>query len=425
MNSRVLAGFLPLAAWASTLPAQTVTTPPRVTTKAALYSRAAWDSNIYGQMEDAPLQAGFTAGTPEAELGSFVATLGAQVDLGWRAAPWLTVQATYNPEYTWYEAADEESNLAHRLGLAFTGRDGDTDWEWRNAALFVEGADEGLIWARSGGFHATAATLPRDRREMAVYRSTLRVTHRAGAWFFRPVASAWMQDFQTRVSNAAGYGNYIDRSDRSIGIDLGRSAGEGLNAFVGYRLGRMIQKRVLGSGYAFSNSYHRVVAGLEGNIGSAWKVTLLAGPDFRRFDETIPSRLEREDTLLFADAAVTWTPTSDDTLRLAFGRALATASGGAAVYEEAKLEVSWKRKLGPDWLLDVSGVVSEADYEPWASAPRDDWTYRALAGVAWTIRAGLRAEASVLVDFGRTDIPARPARDYDRFVLTAGIRRDW
>jgi hypothetical protein len=223
------------------------------------------------------------------------------------------------------------------------------------------------------------------------------------------------QDFHTAERPVPGYANYVDRGEWTVGPELGWVLRPNFFLVAAIRGGLQHQADLLGVPLNSSSSLVRGLVGLEGQPTPAWKFSLLAGPDVRRFGSKAPPGLDREQTTPYWEASATWSPTASDTLTLGSRRQLWVSSGGRTVYEDGLHDLSWKHQIAPAWSVTTSVNLHTADnrgYRP--AVARDD----VIRGGAVLFSRGLgpqaRLEFGAALDWSRSGVPSTRGREYHR-----------
>jgi hypothetical protein len=411
------AGFWPqllvlvLLTWPRSTTAQnlTATAPTKwhVTTATAL--KETFDSNVYLQDE-----------TSLARRESLVTSLQLDLAANWQNSPGFCAKLNYQPEAAWFHSESAENHLRHRITANLFGQCNDFIYDSATALVFINGDSVGPTWIGAGGAPATGGTAVRDRRDAAVYRSSLRLTHAFGNWFGRPAATFYWHDFQTEHRSSAGYQNYVDRGEITAGADLGKNL-EALAIWSGYRIGRQDQAQLLQFPEEYDSTFHRVLIGLEGCPASWLKLNVTIGPEFRRYDDKVPATFgDRDELNLFFDSSVTLTPTKSDSVTATAKRFEQPGSSGRAAYEDSTYELCWRHQLTSEWTAGISGrAYGTAFLKP---AQRDDWIFSQSAFVNWKVTRSINAEISYTHESGETATANASAREYDRHLIAIGFR---
>jgi len=405
-------GFAPLPALADST---------NLTWKAEASVKETYDSNVYLQ-DNAPAAANVAAAEAaglrpaQANKGSMVTTLTPKVGLDYKPGAAFNLSAAYSPEIALYTSAEDEDNVTHRGTLNFNGAVENTSWELLNAATYIEGSRQGPTFARPDDVPAIGGIPLRDDRAAFIFRNSFRLTQTVGDWFFRPVASAYIHDFQTdqRYQTAAqkamfSYENYVDRQEVSGGLDIGYDVGKKTYLFAGYRYGRQDQYTLPGAGgttlhSTFGNYYHRILLGVEGSPASWLKLAALAGPDIRRFDAGTPAGFERNKLLYYWDASVTVLPDKNDTVTLKSTRYEQPAFSSFSMYQDIKTDLAWRHKLNDQFSTQIGFTLYVGDWE--LPTHRDDWIYTPNAAVDYTFNKHLNAELAYSYDWVDSKVPA-------------------
>jgi hypothetical protein len=411
--SALAAAFIPFC---SSLAAST-----NLTWKAETSVKETFDSNVYLQ-DNTPNPANVAAAQAaglhpvKANKGSMVTTITPKVGLDYKPCTAFNLSAAYAPEIALYTSAEDEDYVTHRGTLNFSGAVENTSWELLNAASYIEGSTQGPTFARPDDIPAIGGIPLRDRLAAFIFRNSFRLTQTVGNWFVRPVASAYIHDFQTdqRYQTTAekamfSYENYVDRQEISGGLDIGYKAFKGTYLVVGYRFGRQDQFTLPGAGgttlhSTYGNYYHRILLGVEGSPASWLKLAVLAGPDIRQFDSGTPAGFDRNKLLYYWDASVTVLPDKSDTVTLKSMRYEQPAFSSFSMYQDIKTDLSWRHKFNDQFSAQIGFTLYIGDWEQ--PVNRDDWIYTPNAAVDYTFNKHLSAELACSYDWVDSKVPA-------------------
>lgn len=369
-----------------------------------------FDSNVYLQSE-----------TDKANQSSLVTTLSAQAALAWNPTPLFNAALNYAPEFNVFHAEDSENFTAHRVGLTLGGKSGKTAYESTTSLVFIDGSSVGPTWTGPGGAPATGGPAVRDRRDAAVYRSSLRITENLGEWFVRPTATFYLHDFQTEHRSTPGYQNYVDRNELVGGVDLGRRWDSKSAVFAGYRYGVQDQADLAPSPIQYDSSFHRVLFGIEGQPAKWLKTSVALGPEFRHFGNHVPTNFGDHDRVNFyVDASVTVIPSTNDSVALSIKQFEQPGFGGRSVYEDLTYDLMWRHKFNSRWTAGLGGRAYNTDFL--APVVRNDWVLSLSTFVNCNITTKLNAELSYTFEKGVTHDANASGREYDRHLVAAGIK---
>jgi len=398
----------------TTLPAGAWELATNVTFKAEVGLKEAYDSNVYIQDNEprpANVAAARAAGlTPVvANKGSFVTSVQPKISLDSKLCPLLNVSLGYAPEIVYYHSASSEDYTTHRGTMNFGGKVGDATWELANTASYIDGSTTGPAFARPDDIPAVGGIPLRDRRAAFIFRNGFRLTEPVGDWFFRPVANAYVHDFKTdqlyqtaAQKSLFSYENYIDRQDISGGLDVGYQVAKATYLVLGYRYGQQNQYTLPGAGGTvlhspYNNSYHRILFGIEGTPASWLKLALLAGPDFRNFQDLTPVGFRPSKLLYYIDASITALPAKDDAVTLKTTRYEQPAFSSFSMYEDTKIDLSWRHQFSSKFSATAGFTIYIGDWQQ--PARRDDWIYTPNISAAYAFNKHLAVEAGYSYDW--------------------------
>lgn len=347
---------------------------------------------------------------------SIAATLSA------KDSPGTALTLKYSPEFTFFHSESDEDYIRHTVGLSLGGKSGNWSYELGHSICLIDGEDTGPTYLAPGGIPAMGGIPLRDRRDSALYKASYKIQYTNGDWLVRPVFNAYFQDFMTEHSAVVGYENYVDRSEMSAGADVGYKAFPNTYLLLGYRYGWQHQSTLLDSPVQYSNTFHRILAGVEGKPVSWMKLSIMAGPDFRDFSDAVPAAgFGREDQIkVFVDGTVSVTPTTSDEISLLVRRYLNASFCGRAVYEDVTYQLTYRH----DFSKSLSGTISVKDYEgDWAPpATRNDRIYTASISATYKFNAHLTGELGYTFDLAESNIPDTFGREFDRNFVWAGVK---
>jgi len=392
-----------------------------LTWKAEASMKETYDSNVYLQ-DNAPAAANVAAAEAaglrpvQANKGSFMTTIMPKLGLDYKPNAAFNLSAAYSPEIGLYNSAEDEDYVTHRGTLDFNGTDENTSWELLNAGTYIQGSTQGPTFARPDDIPAIGGIPLRDRRAAFIFRNSFQLTQKVGNWFFRPVASAYIHDFQTDQhyqtalqKSMFSYENYVDRQEVSGGLDVGYDVGKKTYLVAGYRFGRQDQFTLPGAGgttlhSTFGNYYHRILLGVEGSPASWLKLAVLAGPDIRRFDAGTPAGFNRNNLLVYWDASVTVLPDKDDTVTLKSTRYEQPAFSSFSMYQDIKTDLAWRHKFNDQFSAQIGFTLYIGDWQQ--PVNRDDWIYTPSAALDYNFNKHLSAEFACSYDWVDSKVPA-------------------
>jgi hypothetical protein len=365
----------------------------------------------------------------QAERESWVNSVSAQLALTYQTSPLFKMMASYSPEFVSYEGNSEENHATHRGTLNFSGKSGNTTWEWLNGVTRIDGSSLGPSFTLDD--HTRAAQIPaiggvpiRDRRDATIYKNSIKLTQTFGQAFVRPVASYYRHNFMTEQHlnsepGYLGYENYVDREEFGGGFDLGYEAWTGTWLLAGFRAGHQKQcQNQYGVPSPFGNDYYRILAGVEGSPADWLKLNVLAGPDFREFDDPTPPSFDSDKVYFFIDACATITPTEDDSVVLAAKRYMQPSFTSFCLYEDIVYEATYRHRFDQRFTAGMGFKAYGGEFRP--PTRRNDWIFTPSASLSYTHSANLTAELAYSYDWADCDYDE--GRDFTRHLLWLGIK---
>lgn len=409
----------------------------KLTLKADLTLKETYDDNVF-ILNTYPYPgitppAGYTISAPK--LGSFVTSITPNLVLNYKPCEEFTATVSYAPEFTWYASAHSEDYVAQRGAINFSGKIDEVAYEWLNSAVWIDGSDEGYVTLRPGDCRAMGGIPLRDRRDAAIYRDSLKVTIPVGKWFFRPVVTSYVHDFQTeqRANLAVNrnnfiYDNFVDRWEVGGGLDIGYEVFDNTKLVVGYRFGHQNQGELLNVESPYVNNYQRFLVGVEGSPAPWMKVAVLGGPDVRDWQRDTPVGFDRDKVLWYLDALVSLLPTKEDTVTLKITNYDQPAFTSQSVYEDLKYDLVWRHKFSEKFTAGAGMTLYIGKWlEP---ALRDDWIYTPSLMASYAFNPNLTAEASWSYDDAVNKVTPVPGtstqyadgREYIRNLFSVALK---
>lgn len=368
----------------------------------------------------------------QANRESWVNSLGAQVSATYQPNPLFKALISYAPDVTIYEGESTENHATHRGMLNLSGGNEKITWQSLNSVTRIDGDDQGPSFTLNNG--TKAAEIPaiggvaiRDRRDAAIFRNSFKLTRTIGKGIVRPLASFYHHNFMTgqhmrdgSEPGFLGYENYIDRRDYFVGLDLGYETWAGTWLVAGYRAGHQKQYDLMGVTCRYSNSYHRFLAGIEGSPVDWLKLNVLAGPDFRDFDNAPPPGYDDDKVYTFIDAAFTITPTKSDTVSLGAKRFMQPSFTSHCVYEDIVYEINYKRQFDSRFAAGAGFKAYGAKWRP--PIIREDWVFTPSMSLHYTHSDSLSAELAYSYDWVDSKIPNTDGREFTRHLVWLGLK---
>ena len=354
---------------------------------------------------------------------SLVSSFTPSLTLSYQQTPAFKLAITYAPEATFYHSYSSEDNVAHRATVNLGGKSGNTAWELNNAVTGIAGNDRGVTFdtANGGDIPALGGIPIRDRRDAIIYRNSLKVTQTIGKWFISPVFTSYIHDFKTATSTVTGYENYIDRYDVNGGFDVGYEVRQKTWLVLGYRNGYQHQGELNGTASPYSSNYHRILAGVEGSPTGWLKLSLLAGPDIRRFASSrLPSAFDENELLWYADASATISIGKSDTLSLLLTRFEQPAFSSQSVYEDTVYGITGKHQFNNQLSATAGFKVHHGDWQ--TPTVRDDWVFTPSLGVNYIFSQHISTDLTWSYDSVHSGVSNKTGREFTRNLLSLGAR---
>ncbi len=309
----------------------------------------------------------------------------------------------------WDESS--ENNWTHTLKLAANGTLGSAPWTVKSNFKLVDGNSETPIYLGCGGAPSFGGVEIMARRDGFTWTGSGDIQFGTPFGFVRPLGYWKWNNYMTRQQEIAGYLNYTDRSDTGGGVDLGFALSEKAHFVLGYRAGYQWEDEILDDPIQYSNTYQRILAGVEGEVGPV-KMKLLAGPDFRSFGGGTAPGFDRGELLWFIDGELSATIGKADTLKLTLARFEQPGFCGRSIYEDILHGLSWRHKFGERVTSELGVQAHAADFQ--APTTREDWIFTLNAALEWRLTDNTTIRAFWQADDGQSMVPNTPSREYQR-----------
>ncbi len=330
----------------------------------------------------------------------------------------------YAPDMAFYHDESGENYVRHRF-MAKGHQEWGEQWSVDSSFLLyvTDGNDESVVWTGAGGAPAFGGYEIRNRRDQLFSKHHVVVKYEVDQdWFLRGRYDAKFRDFYIKNRNIPGYQNFYDRDEITGGIELGRQLVSGLTLYAGYRFGTQDQENRAGAQVNYSNTFHRIPVGLEGQPLTWLKLAIEVAPDLRDFGSGIAPGSPASEVYTYVDSKVTFTPTARDSIELKHTRFLVPSSAGAGMFEDILYDISWQRKYAGDLGgLDLSSLqtmlgfqVYEEDFFP---GQRRERRYSPKLGISYHFSEHLSAAFDYVYEWTESDIRNTPAREYSRHVF--------
>ncbi|MDD2710395.1 MAG: outer membrane beta-barrel protein [Verrucomicrobiae bacterium] len=401
---------------------------PEEVTELGLVVKEFFDSNIYVTKRDNPAM-----GNRSSWINSITPRA------GFNFAPLIedgvekdrilkSLSLNYAPEVSTYGSTDTESNTAHRVVNRILIKADNFTFQADNSFFYINGCKDGPIYVN--GVNAVAGSWIRERREQIQDRARITLRCDWNDFFIRPTASLLYYDFLTNHQNDSagftpGYQNYVDRYDTNGGVDLGFKLNKDFAFFAGYRYGHQYQGIVPWLPVTFSSDYQRILGGFEGKPFKWLKTHVLAGPDFRNYDDPrTPASFRAGDNSLklFADGSATAEITRNDTMTLRASNFQWVSGTGRATYEEKIYQWSYTRKLIPELSSEIGVRAIGYDYD--FPSIREDWVHTCMAGLRYQYNANLSVNLDYSCDQGVNEIDGNNffGREFYRHIVALTLK---
>lgn len=378
--------------------------PSALLTEGQAQTKFGFDSN--------PLGSGGSSAALLGDADSIVYAGGASF-----AVPVKSGKFTYAGEATRFTDHASENFTTHRFGFIAQTALGEWALTGTGSSLFVDGGRETPVSVAT--VNANAISLWRERRRQWQHRGKFQATRTLGPWLFRGSGSLLDYDYQTRTIQ--GNVPLANRSDVNSAVDLGCKTSASSLIYIGGRTGRQNQEQVPLPNCAFdySNTYHRVVAGVEAKPSATSTISFSAGPSFHRYTGEVDARVfpGRDRTTLWTETAFAFKPCDSISV---IGKAVRMpwlSSTGKSAYLDTCAETTLTWSATAQTALRLSGKFHRCDYFP---VVRDDVESFVGAGLTIEISQRVSFTTDVLRHHAWNNLAGIPEREFTRCVLTCG-----
>ncbi len=333
-----------------------------------------YDSNLYG-VSATP------AGHPNvANVSSTYTTLDATLTVdflapaGPRHGHFLSLLTlAYAADYTAYQAVAREDNLRNTFTLTLRGKEGPWSAAIDNQFLFVDGGKDDPFYST---YNVLGYAPTRERRKQAQERNTSFLRYDWTHAFVRVAANATyynlMIDEHNPVGAYKGYINWVNRDDQNGGVDLGYKLAPDFALTAGWRLGSQTQGRPYYSTVDNDNTYNRALLGLEGKLFHRLQLSVVAGPDFRRYtDVESPGLTGSRHTWLYLQGQAALTLSAHDTLAVSTKVWHFVSSPGLTSFQDSASSLTYKHSFTKALEGSVAATEMESRYD--APTVRSDY----------------------------------------------------
>jgi len=392
-------------------------------TTESLTAKIGYDDNLFLQDKN-PLSVN-PNGAP-ANAGSMVYTTSLALGVIWSPSQAFVLDTSYSPEITRYDGEySSEDHIDHNFGAGVSGKVSAWSYAAKGSLLSVDGSKTAPIFGQLGGGPAIGAAPVRDRRAQNLIKASARLAREFDHGFVRVGGAYSDWDFLTEQKSTAGYCNYVDRYEWSVGPEVGRYVRKGFAVVAGVRVGEQHQVTLLGSPVQYSNNFTRYLVGVEGKPVDTLSLAFMAGPDRRDFSPgagvTIGSKTAR-----YIEASAIWTPTKADTLTLSGKDYLWLNASGKGVYQSSVYDLQWKRALNTRWSFNSGANVQVGDNRPYntdATKDQNSWIYTASLGATCAITAKTRLDLGLNRSWSDSYLNTpKPGREYTRWQASLAVK---
>jgi hypothetical protein len=328
----------------------------------------------------------------------------------------VSLKADYLPEYSWYWDAGSEDFFKHALNGKIGLKQGAWQIDSTTTLVHVDGSDEGLFFFGQGGAPCFGGVAVRDRRDQWLGRENLSIKYTIDKAFVRGVGSVYYHDFMTEQRSTPFYQNYADRSEYVGGIDFGYTILPKTAVYTGYRYGQQYQDEVLDNPIDYSNCFHRVVVGIEGQPTDWLSVNFVAGPDFRNLGPDVPAGADDTFTRTYFDGSIGVKLGDRDDIKFIARRFDQPGFGGRGLYTDSTYNIRYTHRFTDKLSASLDGRLIGCEFE--RPAKRHDWIYTTGISVAYKVAEHFTVGAAYAYEWGESEVRDTDAREFTRNMFT-------
>lgn len=338
----------------------------------------------------------------------------------------LNLDFRYAPDFTFFHERDEESYLRH------TGR---AEARYQQAPLlatarlrgqYTDGSTEGPVWGTPdtpGSIPALGAAEVRYRRRNLLANAGFDLRYDFERSFCRGVFDGRWWDIMTDFKSTPGYTqqNYVDRSDVNGGLDAGLHWAGGWEVAAGWRYGHQYQQQLPeGSPYTYDNDYQRIVGSLGASPWRWFRFSGEAGPSLHRFDpDHIPAGEDVDETLLYGQGRLSFTPVRDTSLSASASENLLPSTSGRSAFQNLRVAAALDQRITRSLRGSLRFELQEYDFV--RGQPYRDDVYQFETRLECAVNPHLSLAAWFMVEWAENFDPGVPGREYDRQVVGLAV----
>lgn len=330
----------------------------------------------------------------------------------------------YAGDYNFYnDFSESENNYRHSIPISLKMKNDAWSFSLENTALYVDGSTKSPLFAN---YNAYGTATVRERREQIQDRFSTSLRYDLETIFIRAVGNVLAYDLMTTKHNGAleaskkGYQNWVDRSDKNVGLDFGYKVNKDLAGVAAVRMGEQTQDRYPWGGLHSPNTYHRFLAGFEGKLTDTISGSLLAGVQQTKYSDRANSGIYgRTRTRPYAEGNITAVVTDSDKLVFTTKVWQWVSSTGTAAYLDSSYSLSWKHSWTKELSSSVGGKWAISKYE--APTVRDDQLLSYPVSVNYAFSKDLSVTAEYQYNQAKSRIKAS-GRVYDQNLYSIALK---
>ncbi len=332
----------------------------------------------------------------------------------------------YDARAETFTSAHSEDNIRHNLGLRLSGSEGNWRYQLQTTHTRVQGDSESVIY--DSGRNANVTAYPRERRNQWQNRSQFSLEWRQQETFIRSRGRLLYYDLDTRIDDAVGYQNYLNRYDLNGGFELGRELQSlGGDIYFAIRHGYTHQGQQGPAASSRSSHYERYFVGWEGSFwDQRLRGTIEAGFGKYRYNNGPgPESLTRP----FYRANLSWRVNDSNRLHAEASEwqwvsSNITGSGGGLgrglSVRFLNYRLGWDLDFSNGWQLRSHVHAVGLNYD---GRPINDWVYGLASQLSLPVNEHWQTQIGLTQNYGRDEKQRLARSNFSRTLITLSLSR--
>jgi hypothetical protein len=335
-----------------------------------------------------------------------------------------SLDVSYEGDESLFTGWSSEDNFRNILNTQVRGAGGPWTLLVDNTLVYVDGPTEDPYYSTYSPLGYREA---RDRRNQVDESNYSTLRYDGEGWFARAVAEAQyynlLIDEHNPVGAYKGYLNWVNRDDINTGADFGIGLSKNFDFVAGWRIGQQTQARTYYSPGDSDNTYNRALFGFEGKLVPWLQLSLVAGPDWRRYGDGANSGVTGDrHTWLYTESSLTATLSPRDTLTFSNKVWHWVSASGVSSYQETTSAWNYRHAFTASFSGSVGLVVQGVRYD--TPNVRNDWATSYPIDLTYSFTRSVSLSFDCVDNRGRSKIPVAvdPGRDWDQRQVFLSLR---